>query len=248
MSAGVVLRSCVFALLQLVVTPPFAIIALLTFPLHPVTRYRVIAQWARFMMFAAGAICGIRYRVLGADNIPQQPCVVLSKHQSAWETIAFQVIFPPQVYVIKRELLWIPFFGWGLAMVSPIAIDRGSRMRALKQMLEQGKDRLVRGFWIIVYPEGTRMPPGKRGRYQTGGAAIAVHAGAPVLPVAHNAGTCWRRNAFLKCPGTITVSIGRPIDTRDIKAEAVTRLVEEWIESEMRQLDTADGAARTLPA
>ena len=135
--------------------------------------------------------------------------MVLSKHQSAWETVAFQVIFPPQVYVIKRELLWIPFFGWGLAMVSPIAIDRRAGMRALKQMLEQGKDRLARGFWVIVYPEGTRIAPGERGTYQTGGAAIASHAGAPVLPVAHNAGTCWRRNAFLKYPGTITVSIGQ---------------------------------------
>ena len=237
MSLGVVLRSCLFAIVQLLITPPFAILALLTFPLQPVTRYRIISLWSRLIVLAAEIICGIRYRVLGAEHIPQQPCVVLSKHQSAWETVAFQVIFPPQVYVIKRELLWIPFFGWGLAMVSPIAIDRSSGMRALKQMLEQGKDRLARGFWIIVYPEGTRIAPGMRGTYQTGGAAIAVHAGAPVLPVAHNAGFCWRRKAFVKYPGTVTVSIGKAIDSRGMKAETLTRQAEDWIESEMQRLD-----------
>ena len=237
MSLGIVLRSCLFAAVQLLLTPPFAILALLTFPLQPVTRYRIISLWSRLIVLAAEIICGIRYRVLGAEHIPQQPCVVLSKHQSAWETVAFQVIFPPQVYVIKRELLWIPFFGWGLAMVSPIAIDRSSGMRALKQMLEQGKDRLARGFWIIVYPEGTRIAPGMRGTYQTGGAAIAVHAGAPVLPVAHNAGFCWRRKAFVKYPGTVTVSIGKAIDSRGMKAETLTRQAEDWIESEMQRLD-----------
>ncbi|HEV8518356.1 MAG TPA: lysophospholipid acyltransferase family protein, partial [Burkholderiales bacterium] len=131
----------------------------------------------------------------------------------------------------------------GLAMVSPIAIDRSAGVRALKQMLAQGKDRLSRGFWVIVYPEGTRTAPGTRGTYQTGGAAIAVHAGAPVLPVAHNAGTCWRRNSFLKYPGTITVSIGKAIASRGQKADALTRQVETWIESEMQQLKRADAQA-----
>jgi len=234
---SVVLRSCLFAAFQLLITPPFAIIALLTFPFHAVTRNRIISSWARLVLWAAELICGIRYRVLGADNIPAQACVVLSKHQSAWETLAFQVIFPPQVYVIKRELLWIPFFGWGLAMTSPVAIDRKAGTRALKQMLAQGKDRLARGFWIIVFPEGTRVAAGQRRTYQTGGAAIAAHAGAPVLPVAHNAGTCWRRHAFRKYPGTITVSIGKPIDSRGKKAAQLTREVEDWIESEMARLE-----------
>jgi len=243
MTLGVVLRSCLFAAFQILLTLPFTFIALLTFPLRPVTRYRVISLWARLVVLAAGAICGIRYRVIGAERIPREPCVVLSKHQSAWETVAFQVIFPPQVYVIKRELLWIPFFGWGLAMVSPIAIDRSAGMRALKQMLAQGKDRLARGFWIIVFPEGTRTAPGTRRPYQTGGAAIAVHAGAPVLPVAHNSGSCWRRKAFLKYPGTITVSIGNPIDSRGVKADALTHRVEDWIEAEISRLGRPDGQA-----
>ena len=233
---SVLLRSCLFAAFQLLITPPFALIALLTFPFGAFTRYRIISTWTRLVMWAVENICGVRYRVLGAGNIPTQPCVVLSKHQSAWETLAFQVIFPPQVYVIKRELLWIPFFGWGLAMLSPVAIDRKAGMRALKQMLTQGRDRLRQGFWIIVFPEGTRIAPGARGIYQTGGAAIAVHAGAPVLPVAHNAGECWKRDAFRKYPGTITVSVGKAIDTRGKKAEAVTREVETWIEAEMHRL------------
>jgi 1-acyl-sn-glycerol-3-phosphate acyltransferase len=240
---SVVLRSCLFAAVQLLLTPLFTFIALLTFPLEPVTRYRIISIWARLIVLAAQAICGIRYRVIGTEHIPRAPCVVLSKHQSAWETVAFQVIFPPQVYVIKRELLWIPFFGWGLAMVSPIAIDRSSGTRALKQMLKQGKDRLARGFWVIVFPEGTRIPPGKRGRYQTGGAALAAHAGAPVLPIAHNAGYCWRRKAFLKYPGTVTVSIGEAIDSRGAKAGALTRRAEHWIEAETRRLGRPDGQA-----
>ena len=240
---SVVLRSCLFAAVQLLLTPLFTFIALLTFPLQPVTRYRIISLWARLIVLAAEVICGIRYRVIGAERIPREPCVVLSKHQSAWETVAFQVIFPPQVYVIKRELLWVPFFGWGLAMVSPIAIDRSSGTRALKQMLKQGTDRLARGFWVIVFPEGTRIAPGTRGRYQTGGAALAAHAGAPVLPIAHNAGYCWRRKAFLKYPGTVTVSIGAAIDSRGLKAATLTRQAEDWIEAEMRRLGRPDAQA-----
>jgi len=239
MSAGVVLRSCLFFLLQLLLTPPYAVIAVLTFPFNALTRYRIISVWARLMMLALDHLCGIKFRVIGAENIPSEPCVILSKHQSAWETFAFQLIFPPQVYVIKRELLWIPFFGWGLAMCSPIAINRGAGPRAARQMLSQGKDRLARGFCVIVYPEGTRVAPGTRGKYQSSGSAIAIHAGVPVLPVAHNAGRCWRRNAFLKLPGTITVSIGPPLNTTGRKADALTREVEAWIENEMQQIDDA---------
>jgi 1-acyl-sn-glycerol-3-phosphate acyltransferase len=237
MNAGIVLRSCLFAAVQLLITPPFSVIALLTFPFHPFTRYRIILYWTRFVLLALKLICGINFRVTGAEHLPPGPCVVLSKHQSAWETMAFQLIFPPQVYVIKRELLWIPFFGWGLAMCSPIAINRSAGPRAARQMLSQGKDRIAAGFWVIVYPEGTRVAPGARGKYQSSGSAIAIHAGAPVVPVAHNAGRCWRRNAFLKYPGTITVSIGPAIDSRGRKADELTREVEHWIESEMARID-----------
>jgi len=237
MRPGVVLRSTLFALFQLAVTPPFALISLLTFPLPALTRYRIISQWSRLMVVAARVICGIRYRVLGAEHIPDSPCIILAKHQSAWETLAFQVIFPPQVWVLKRALLFVPFFGWGLAMLSPIAIDRRSGARALRQTLEQGRERLATGFNIVIFPEGTRIPPGSRGVYHAGGAWLALKTGSRVLPVAHNAGRCWPRNAFLKQPGLITVSIGPPLEAGDASAEVLSRRVEDWIEAEMSRID-----------
>lgn len=242
MKIAVLLRSALFALFQLVVTPFYALIALATFPLAPLARYRVISGWARLNVAAARLICGIRYRVIGAENIPAEPCIILAKHQSAWETLAFQVILPPHVWVLKRELLRVPFFGWGLAMLSPIAIDRASGTRALKQTLEQGRERLHNGFSIMIFPEGTRIPPGARGRYHPGGAWLAIKTGVPVLPVAHNAGECWRRNAFLKHPGMITVSIGAPIPPRGLEANELIAQVENWIEREMRRLESRETA------
>lgn len=235
MTLGVVLRSTLFALFQLAVTIPFSFIALATFPLAPAARYRIITVWTRLVLRAAETICGIRYRVLGAERLPAPPYIVLAKHQSAWETLAFQLIFPPQVWVVKRELLWLPFFGWGLAMLSPIAIDRGAGSRALRQMLEQGRDRLARGYCIVIFPEGTRVAPGARAEFQPGGAWLAVKTATPVVPVAHNSGEFWRRNAFLKYPGTITVSVGAAIETRDLSPEELNRKVEDWIEGEMQR-------------
>ena len=231
------LRSVAYALVQLVVTPPYSIISLLTFPLPPLTRYRVISQWSRFMIFAARVICGIRYRVIGRENVPTSPSIILAKHESAWETMALQLVFPPQVWVLKRELLWIPFLGWGLAMLSPIAIDRKDRRRALKQTLEQGADRLKTGFSIVVFPEGTRSAPGVAGNYRAGGAWLALHTGAPVVPVAHNAGDVWPRNSFLKRPGTVTMSVGptfRPYANE--QASDFMRRVAEWIETETQRI------------
>jgi 1-acyl-sn-glycerol-3-phosphate acyltransferase len=170
------------------------------------------------------------------EHVPSAPFIVLAKHQSAWETLSFQVIFPPQVWVLKKELLWIPLFGWGLAMLSPIAIDRGSGPRALRQMLEQGRDRLARGFCIVIFPEGTRVAPGERRDYHAGGAWLAVQTGVPVLPVAHDAGTLWGRNALVKRAGLVTVSIGEPIAPQDLTPQELNARVEEWIEAEMLRL------------
>jgi len=230
------LRSLLFALGMLLLTPFFSVIALLTFPFHPLTRSRIIAGWAKIMLWWARLICGLQYRVVGAENIPSTPVVILAKHQSAWETLAFQCIFPPVVWVMKRELLKIPFFGWGLAMTSPIAIDRAAGKEALKQITEQGKERLAQGFCVAVFPEGTRVKPGTRGKYNIGGAFMAAHNGATVLPLAHNAGEFWGKNAFLKYPGTITLSIGKPIQTTGMKAGALNTMVEEWIEGEMQRI------------
>lgn len=237
----VVLRSALFALFQTALTIPFAFIALATFPFGFHTRYRVITAWTRLVLAAAERICGIQCRVLGAERLPAAPFIVLSKHQSAWETMAFQFIFPPQVWVVKRELLWLPFFGWGLAMLAPIAIDRGSGTRALRQMLEQGRDRLGRGLCVVVFPEGTRVAPGERREYQPGGAWLASKTGTPVVPVALNSGELWPRNAFLKHPGTITVSIGAAIDAKGLAPDDINRRVEDWIEAEVARISTATG-------
>ncbi len=232
----VFLRSLIFFLLQLVITPLYALIAIFTFPFHPLIRYRIISGWALIMLWLLRVLCGIRMEVRGAGNIPREPCIVLCKHQSAWETIALQKVFPPQVWVLKRELLWLPFFGWGLAMTSPIAIKRSEGREAIRQLLRQGKERLVQGFCVVIFPEGTRIPYGQRGKYKIGGALLGASSGAPVVPVAHNAGRLWGRKSFLKHPGVITMSIGAPIDPAGLKAEEINRRVEEWIENEIAQL------------
>jgi 1-acyl-sn-glycerol-3-phosphate acyltransferase len=238
----IVARSLVFFLVQSALTIVWSLLSLLTFPFSPLTRYRFITVWSRMVIWLARTLCGIDYEVRGLENLPEQPGIILAKHQSAWETLAFQVFLPPQVWVIKRELLWVPFFGWGLAMMSPIAIDRSSGMKALRQTLEQGRERLARGFWIVVFPEGHRFPPGDKGPYHVGGAWLAVQTGAPAVPVALNSGYAWPRNSFLKYPGKITVSIGPPIHPAGMKADALNKAVEDWIETEVPRL--GDGRCR----
>jgi 1-acyl-sn-glycerol-3-phosphate acyltransferase len=230
------IRSLTFLLAQLIWVPIYATLMLFTFPLNALTRYRLISGLAYSMMWLLRVICDIRIEVRGRENIPQQPCIVLCKHQSAWETFALQTVFPPQVWVLKRELLWLPFFGWGLALTSPIAINRGKGKEAIKQLLAQGKERLAQGFCVVIFPEGTRMPYGEGGKYKIGGALLAESTGGLISPVAHNAGKFWGRNAFLKHPGTITLSIGKPINPSGLKADEINRQVEEWIESEMETM------------
>lgn len=232
------LRSLVFNLGMWVMVIPFALLTLLLIPMAAPRRSYIIAGWARFVVHWLKLTCRLDYRVIGAENIPDHPCVILSKHQSAWETIAFQAIFPPQIWVLKRSLLLLPFFGWALWALKSIAIDRSAGREALKQLVSQGKDRLAMGLSVVVFPEGTRVAPGTRGKYHIGGAWLATHAGATALPVAHNAGEFWRRNSLLKHPGTITVSIGKPIDASGMKADELNRLVEQWIEAEMPRLNT----------
>ncbi len=233
----VFVRSSIFLLLQLIWTPIYATFSLFTFPLPPLTRYRIISGLAHSMIWLLRVVCGIRMEVRGAENIPQEPCIVLCKHQSAWETFALQTVFPPQVWVLKRELLFLPFFGWGLALTSPIAINRSKAKQAIKQLLEQGKQRLAAGFCVVIFPEGTRMPYGVRGKYKIGGALLGESSGALVVPVAHNAGKFWGRQSFLKYPGTIIMSIGKPIAPKGLKADEINRQVEDWIETEMGKLN-----------
>ncbi len=231
-----VLRSWLFAAALVLITPPYAILALATFVLPPMARYRIISGWSRFVVLLAKLLLGIRWRVEGREHLPQRPSVILSKHQSAWETMAFQLIFPPQVHVLKRELLWIPFFGWGLALMSPIAIDRKRGPAALRAIARRGSERLAQGFWVVVFPEGTRVAPGERRAYQLGGAWLAAASGAPVVPVAHNAGLLWPRNAFVKRPGMVTVRIGPPIEPADRDPKTINHLAEAWIEEQQKAL------------
>ena len=230
------LRSSVFALALIVVTPLYALLALASAPLPRMRRYRIISGWSRLVVRLARAIVGIRWRIEGHENLPARPAVILANHQSAWETLAFQLIFPPQVHVLKRELLWIPFFGWGLALMSPIAIDRARGVKALRRLARRGAERLEQGFWVVVFPEGTRVAPGESRDYQLGGAWLAASSGAPVVPVAHNAGLFWPRNAFLKHPGTITIRIGPSIDPANRKPHEINALAQAWIENQQREL------------
>jgi 1-acyl-sn-glycerol-3-phosphate acyltransferase len=188
-------------------------------------RFSLARFWGNALLTALRVICGLSYTVVGRENIPPGCHVALVKHSSSWETFAQTVILPPQAWVLKRELTWIPFVGWGIRWLRAIAINRGAGGMAVRQMVEEGKRRLADGMWIVVFPEGTRMPPGETRRYGAGGAAIAVAAGACIVPVAHNAAYFWPRRGWLKKPGTIRVVIGPPIATagrevRDINEEA----------------------------
>ncbi len=230
------IRSTLFLLLVTLLTVPFGILVSLAtlFPMK--VRYGIIKAWRAGFMALCGGVLGIRYRVLGRENIPGQPAVVLSKHQSAWETVALQEIFPPLVFVLKIALLRIPFFGWGLAAMKMISIDRQAGKDALRQVVDQGRDRLNAGYWVVIFPEGTRVEPGHKRRYKPGGVHLAVQTGAKLVPVAHDAGELWGKNAFLKHPGLITVSIGPAIDPAGRTEAELNALAEAWIEGEMHRL------------
>ena len=230
-------RSLLFVTLHVVTAILFSLLAIVVWPLPFNTRYKIVSQWAVLNLWLLEKICGIYYQVEGLDNIPDQSCVIMCKHQSSWETLVLQAVFPPQVWVLKRELLWIPFFGWGLAVLNPIAIDRGAGRKALNQIVEQGKKRLASGVWVVIFPEGTRIPTGQMGRFGIGGARLAVESGAPIIPVAHDAGKAWPRHGFIKYPGTIKLVIGNKITTKDKTPAEVNQHVFEWIETKMTELE-----------
>lgn len=196
-------------------------------------------RWLNAWLFSACSLsvwwarvsCGIRYELVGTDNIPAGACVILSKHQSAWETLFLQARLQPTTTVAKRELLFIPFFGWGLALARPITIDRGKPSQALKDVIRQGVKRLAGGERVIIFPEGTRTLPGEQREYSAGGAMLAVKAGVPVLPVALNSGDCWPRGTLIKKPGVIRVQFGPPIDPQGMSAKALNERARDWIES-----------------
>ncbi|MFN2309646.1 MAG: lysophospholipid acyltransferase family protein [Gammaproteobacteria bacterium] len=229
-------RSGLFLLVFQLTLPVFGTLTLLCFPFPFRIRYGVATQWARVSLWWLKVSCGLSYRVTGSEHIPTQTAIIFSKHQSSWETFALQEIFPPQVWVLKRELLKLPFFGWGLASLGAIAIDRGAGRKAIEQLVEQGRQRLESGRWVVVFPEGTRIPPGERGRYRIGGAVLAERSGHPIVPVAHNAGEYWPPRSFLMRPGVIQVVIGPPITSHGRPAAEILQEAEDWIEDSMSRI------------
>lgn len=229
------LRTLIFAPFALFITALASLLVVLAiiFPIR--VRFAIIAVWYTALLGLCHTLLGLRYRIIGGENIPKTACVILAKHESAWETVSLQQIFPPVVFVMKKSLLWIPFLGWGLAAARMISIDRSAGKDALRQVVTQGKARLHDGISVAIFPEGTRIPPGQSRRFKPGGAHLAVNASALAVPVAHNAGEFWSKG-FVKKPGMITVSIGPAIDPTGKTAEEVTRLAEQWIEAEMRRI------------
>ncbi len=230
------IRSLLFELSMAASTVVTAGVLILMAPLPFTWRSRFARAYAAYNIGALRLLCGIDYVVEGRENIPAGPAIVFSKHQSAWETFALQLIFPPQCWVLKRELMWVPFFGWGLAMLKPIAIDRSAGRKALKQVVEQGAERLREGIWVTVFPEGTRVAPGEHKRWGVGGAMLAAKTGYPVVPVAHNAGEFWPRRALLKRPGTVRVIIGPVIETEGLSATEINRRGETWMAEAMARI------------
>lgn len=218
----------------------FGTFSVLVWPLLPYRmRWRFVTQWNRFVMFWLRFMCGIQINVVGDRHRELQPYVVMAKHQSTWETLFLQYHFAPISTILKKELLRIPFFGWGLASLRPIAIDRSNPIQALKDVKNKGVDRLQQGINVLIFPEGTRIAMGAIGNYARSGADIAVSAERHILPIAHNGGECWPHKHFLKYPGTITVVIGEPISTEGRNRKDLTDEVKSWIEDQISQMPPA---------
>jgi len=236
------IRSSLFTIFLLVFTPIWSALCMLAFPfLNPENRYRFIGLWNKVVIETLKYLCGIDFEIRGIENMQavlDQPVVVLSKHQSAYETIAYIALLPKQLcFVFKRELLWIPFFGWALALLKMIHINRASKETAALSVASQGRKRLSEGKWILMFPEGTRTPVGSHKPYRKGGARLASATGATVVPIAHNAGRFWPRNSFMKYPGTVIFSIGPAIASAGKSGDQLHQEVETWIEAEMRRID-----------
>lgn len=230
----IAVRSLIYLLGQTLSTLILGPMMLVLWPAPFRVRYGAANLWVRFNLWVLRVVCGLRYSVRGREHIPQgHSGLILCKHQSAFETLVLQVIFPPVVFILKEELLRIPFWGWAMATLEPIAIDRAAKAKALKQILRVGAERIHDGRWIVLFPEGTRVPPGSRGRYGSSGGMLAQRAACPVIPVAHNAGEFWAKNGFMKYPGQIEIVLGPLLDGSALSAAEINQQAEEWIEREM---------------
>lgn len=234
------LRSFLFWIVFALLIVAFASLLVLSFPFPFEKRFLLTRSWSTLTIAWLKFTCKLRYEVQGLENIGSQPGIVFAKHQSTWETLTLNFWFTPQSWVVKRELLWAPVFGWGMRMMDPIALNRGAGKKAVDQLVEQGRQRLEKGRWIIIFPEGTRIAPGETGRYRIGGAVLAERTGYPITPVAHNAGEFWPRRQFIKKPGVIQVRIGPPIETRGKTAQQILSETKQWIETEMAKITTLE--------
>jgi 1-acyl-sn-glycerol-3-phosphate acyltransferase len=214
--------------------------------------YWMCAGWLRVAVSGGTFILGIKNRVTGMENLPTgqtSAAVLLLKHQSTWETLCMPTLMPhPLAYVFKKELLYVPFFGWAMARMDMIHIDRSQRSQAFNKVVVQGKRLMAQGTWVIMFPEGTRIPRGQKGTYKSGGTRLAIETGAPVIPIAVTSAKCWPRKAFIKTPGIVDISIGKPIDSTGRQPDELMREVENWIEAEMRRLDPEAYAGETATA
>jgi 1-acyl-sn-glycerol-3-phosphate acyltransferase len=231
------IRSYIYVAVTSVYTVLYSFICLATFPLPLRYRCATVRFWSRSMIEILKWICHVNYHVEGLENIPKDRVgIIFSKHQSTWETYYLQCLTEQAAIITKRELLWIPFFGWAFSLLNPIAINRKDKSSAMAQIIAQGKKCIAAGRWILVFPEGTRIPYGQVGKYRLGGARLAVETHSPILPVAHNAGLYWKRKAILKKPGTIQVVIGPLIETTGRTPEEVNQLAQDWIESTIAKM------------
>ncbi len=236
------IRSVLHVLWMLVTVVPWAIMMLIaSLFVRKVTLYWMAANWLRLAVGGARVILGIRTRVTGMENLPQAEdagAILLVKHQSTYETFLMPTLMPhPLAYVFKRELIYVPFFGWAMARLDMIHIDRSQKAQAFNKVVAQGRRLLAQGIWIIMFPEGTRIPRGQKGVYKSGGTRLACETGAPVIPVAVTSARVWPRKAFVKRPGVVDVSVGQPISSVGRKPDELMREVEAWIEAEMHRLD-----------
>lgn len=229
-------RPSLFVLGSEVVLIFIVTLGFLTFYLPIKNRYQILSLWGKFNLWWLGITCGIKLQVIGKENIPDKACVIISNHQSTWETFAFQAIFGHQTWVLKRELLWIPIFGWGLALLKPIIINRGEKLKALKKIIKQGAQRVASDIFVIIFPEGTRQPYGKLGNYQKGGFSIAKKSATVLLPVYHNAGKFWAKGSFIKRPGIVTVVIGKPINPKNKTTNELSKEIRDWTQTQAKKL------------
>ncbi|SMN15074.1 1-acyl-sn-glycerol-3-phosphate acyltransferase [uncultured Candidatus Thioglobus sp.] len=222
------LRSLLYFLGSTLVLSFLVALALSLFFLPVKYRYGILSKWALFCMWWLKITLNIKLEVIGKENIPNAPSVIVSNHQSTWETLALQTIFPHQTWVLKQELQRIPIFGWGLILLKPIIINRGEKLKAIKKVIKQGSARIKEGIFVVVFPEGTRQPYGQLGKYQNGGMVIAKKTGCLIVPVYHNAGKIWPKGSFTKQSGTITMVIGSAIDPAGKNTSTLTKEVREW--------------------